>query len=74
MTDNNLNHEAPLSTPKAASYCGLAPSTLEKMRVTGGGPVYLQLSARKVGYDIRDLDAWKATRRRSSTSDRGGAQ
>lgn len=71
MSEDPWSWEAPLSSPNAAAYCGLAPSTFEKLRVTGGGPVYLQLGPRKVGYDRHDLDAWKAKRRRSSTSDSG---
>ena len=29
-----------LRTPEAAAYLGLSPSTLEKLRLYGGGPVY----------------------------------
>jgi hypothetical protein len=43
--------------------------TLEKYRLRGGGPPYFKLSAHLVVYDVTDLDAWLASRRRSSTSD-----
>ena len=56
-----------LSTPDAATYCGSSASTLEKLRVYGGGPAYLKLG-RRVGYDVADLDAWLASCRRRSTS------
>lgn len=47
-----------LRTPGAAEYVGLAPATLEKMRVHGGGPRFLRLGGRAVGYAIEDLDTW----------------
>lgn len=61
-----------LKTPEAATHLGLAPTTLEKHRCYGTGPVFRKLGGRIV-YAIADLDAWaeKATRR--STSDPGSA-
>ncbi|MDG2571044.1 helix-turn-helix domain-containing protein [Vibrio parahaemolyticus] len=56
-----------LSTPEAASYLGLGKSTLDKLRLTGGGPAYSQLGKRVV-YDPADLDAWFARHKRTSTS------
>ena len=47
-----------LRTSQAAQYVGLSPSTLEKKRLTGGGPRFIRLGGRAVGYDIRDLDSW----------------
>ena len=61
-----------LAVDEAAAYTGLSASTLNKLRVFGGGPAFLKLGAR-VAYDTRDLDAWLATRRRQSTSDLGTA-
>jgi predicted DNA-binding transcriptional regulator AlpA len=68
-----------LRTPDAARYLGLTASTLEKMRLTGGGPRFIRLGFRAVGYAIGDLDAFIDGRRRCSTSDpgtrqRGGSQ
>jgi len=57
-----------LRTPKAAEYLGCAKSTLEKKRVTGGGPPFIKLSRGVVVYDTRELDAWMAQRRATSTS------
>lgn len=59
---------ARLRTRAAAVYVGLGASTLEKLRVTGGGPPYAKLG-KVVVYDPVDLDAWIAARRRRSTSD-----
>jgi predicted DNA-binding transcriptional regulator AlpA len=59
-----------LNVEAAAGYTGISASTLNKLRVFGGGPVFLKLG-RRVAYDIADLDAWLAARRRRSTSDHG---
>lgn len=69
MTNSN---EAPIRMPVdgAAAYTGLSVSTLNKLRVFGGGPVFLKLG-RRVAYDVADLDAWLASKRRTSTSDDG---
>ena len=61
-----------IRTSQAAEYIGLAKSTLEKLRLTGGGPVFSKLG-RTVVYDRTDLDAWVASRRRESTSDNAAA-
>jgi predicted DNA-binding transcriptional regulator AlpA len=61
-----------LRVPEAAAYIGLSSSTLAKMRLRGDGPIFLKLN-RAVAYDVRDLDAWLAGRRRVSTSDPGQA-
>ena len=63
-----------LRTPAAASYCGLSPRTLEKLRLKGDGPLFSSPpGCRFVIYDRADLDAWVATGRRRSTSDTPGA-
>jgi hypothetical protein len=62
-----LSSSIALKTPAAADYCGLAASTLEKLRVSGGGPAYIKLG-RRVVYHRDDLDAWLGTMRRQSTS------
>jgi predicted DNA-binding transcriptional regulator AlpA len=56
-----------LTTGEAAAVLGLSASYLNKMRVTGCGPVFLKLS-RAVRYTQADLDAWISSRRHSSTS------
>ncbi len=55
-------------TQAAADYLGLSKSTLEKMRVTGLGPVYSALG-RVVVYDVDELDAYVDARKRRSTSE-----
>ena len=62
-----------LDTAKAANYTGLSASTLNKLRVFGGGPVYLKLG-RRVAYEPAALDEWLSTKRRTSTSDLGAGK
>jgi predicted DNA-binding transcriptional regulator AlpA len=61
-------HRNMLRTADAARYTGLAKSTLEKLRVTGGGCRYIRIG-RVVVYDPDDIDTWLAAHRRRSTSD-----
>ena len=56
-------------TPKrAAQWLGLAESTLAKLRLSGAGPTYVKLGARRVGYLEDDLTTWVTAKRFSSTS------
>lgn len=65
MTPNT--HRAKLRTPAASAYCGSTESTFNKLRLTGGGPIYITIG-RTVVYDPDDLDAWLSKHRRLSTS------
>lgn len=38
------------STKQAAAMLGVCTKTLQTLRVRGGGPEYLRIGARKVGY------------------------
>ena len=69
MTASTANtNRAKLRTRAAAAYTGLAESTLEKLRVHGGGSPYMRVG-RVVVYDPDDLDIWLASHKRTSTSD-----
>ncbi|WP_299478093.1 helix-turn-helix domain-containing protein [uncultured Roseibium sp.] len=57
-----------LTTRDVADYLGLAVSTLNKMRLSGNGPTFIKLGPRRVVYDLQDVEAWVAARRRKSTS------
>jgi excisionase family DNA binding protein len=65
--DDTFGVTRKLSVVEAADYLGVSKSTLDKLRVSGGGPAYLQLG-RRVVYDPGDLEAWVASKRRASTS------
>jgi hypothetical protein len=52
----------------AARCCGVSPRTLEKWRVSGDGPPFYKVG-KKVVYDVDELNAWMASRRRRNTSE-----
>jgi predicted DNA-binding transcriptional regulator AlpA len=62
--------ERNLSVDGAAQYLVVSRSFLNKLRVTGGGPVFFKIGSRIV-YALSDLDEWLAARRRTSTADTG---
>ena len=57
-----------LNTRQAAKLIGLSPSTLNRMRVTGEGPLYAK-AGRRVLYDRADLVAWVNDRKRRFTAE-----
>jgi hypothetical protein len=57
---------------EAAAFIKGSPRTLEKLRVTGGGPPFRKIGSRVI-YHIDDLTAWVEARKRTSTSDQGAA-
>jgi hypothetical protein len=57
----------------AAEYLGIGVGTLNKLRLTGGGPIYSKLLGGVVLYDVADLDAWAEARKVRSTSQRPAA-
>jgi hypothetical protein len=65
--DKPLNAARPLSRKEASAYLlsrhgiSRAPSTLAKLAVSGGGPVFRKINCRAVVYDIADLDTWAAS-------------
>ena len=69
MNDNASSY---MSTREAAAFLGLSPRTLDRYRVSGGGPVFRKFGS-SVRYARADLESWASARRRSSTSDDGDA-
>ena len=70
---NMQNAQNQIWTPKqAAAWLGLSESTMAKQRLTGSGPVYIKLGARRVGYREADLEAWVQANRCRSTSEYAG--
>ena len=57
-----------LTTKLAAAFLGLKPSTLERWRSKGEGPVFHKIGGR-IYYTRADLDAWIESRRRRSTAE-----
>lgn len=67
MTESPKTYRPKLRTAEASAYCGSSESTFTKLRLTGGGPIYITIG-RTVVYDPDDLDSWLNSRRRKSTS------
>lgn len=61
-----------LRTPAAAEHLNGSVSWLNKLRMTGDGPLYSKLG-RIVLYNIDDLDRWVTANRRHSTSEDASA-
>jgi predicted DNA-binding transcriptional regulator AlpA len=62
-----INADRLLTTSDAADHLSLGVHRLEKLRLSGGGPVFVKLG-RSVRYERSALDAWIAASRRRSTS------
>jgi predicted DNA-binding transcriptional regulator AlpA len=56
-----------LNTKEAAQYIGLSKSSLDKLRIYGGGPLFIKVGARIV-YDRTDIDSWLASKKIANTS------
>jgi hypothetical protein len=56
-----------LNVSQAATYTSLSKSSLDKLRIYGGGPLYIKVGARVV-YDSVDLDTWLIGRKVANTS------
>lgn len=54
---------------EAAERIGSSPATLQKWRSEGGGPVFVKLGRRKVGYTASSLSTWLASRTATSCAD-----
>ncbi len=56
---------------EVAAILGVSVRTLEGWRLRGGGPAFVQISARACRYRKSILETWIASRSRRSTSDPG---
>ncbi|MDD2325429.1 MAG: DNA-binding protein [Alphaproteobacteria bacterium] len=61
--------ETLLTEQQAAAFIGHETRTLQKWRVAGNGPVYVNFSRRSVRYRRRDLLAFVEAHTCTSTSD-----
>jgi excisionase family DNA binding protein len=59
-----------LTQTEAARLLRLSERTLERLRVSGGGPLFVK-AGHLVRYREADLEAWIASRVVSSTSEQG---
>lgn len=61
------SHRPPVDTKSAADYTGFAEGYLNKLRCSGGGPIFIKKRG-IIRYDLDDLDAWLASLKQRSTS------
>ncbi len=57
-----------LNQREASAFLRLSERTLERLRLTGGGPRFAK-AGRRVVYRVEDLEAWITERLRHSTSE-----
>lgn len=57
-----------LSRREAALYLQVSERTLERWALEGGGPAFVRLGTRRVGYTIETLNTWLRTRSFATTS------
>jgi hypothetical protein len=67
-TGHEAEGAAVMTEAEAARSLRLSVRSLQRYRIVGGGPVYLRLGERRIGYRRADLDAWINSRRVTSTS------
>lgn len=67
-SDDTKPHRPPIDTPAAATYTGFTEGYLNKLRVKGGGPVFIKKNG-TVRYDPDDLDAWLSAGKVKTTSE-----
>ena len=68
-TEQEAMAAALLTTAEAAAQLQLSPRTLEGLRQRGGGPAYVEVSRRRIRYQVADLESWISSRRYTSTAD-----
>jgi hypothetical protein len=57
-----------LGAREAAAFLGVSASMLNKLRCSGGGPIFCKIGRRCV-YDLGDLENWVASRKHQHTSE-----
>lgn len=57
-----------INAEQAATILNISPSTLAKMRLSGGSPRYIKLG-RRVAYRPADIEAWIEAQSFGSTSE-----
>lgn len=62
------NRPSVVSEADAAKAVGLSLRTIQRLRQDGGGPPYVQLTERRIGYTDDALSSWLHSRTVASTS------
>lgn len=53
---------------EAGKMLGLSLRTMQRLRLDGGGPAFVKLTDRRIGYSVETLQLWLRTREVASTS------
>ena len=65
------NPKRVLRPKEAAEWLGCSVNFLEKLRCYGGGPRFIRVGKRTLGYDIEDLQAWLESKKVANTTEAG---
>lgn len=57
-----------LTEAEISEWLGLSQPTLSRLRRTGGGPAFVRLSARRIGYRRGAVQAWLDERERANVA------
>lgn len=68
MTRSDTAAPRLLNVNEAADRLGVSVSYLNKLRLSGNGPMFIKLGSRRVVYDPADLSRWLDACRRQSTA------
>ena len=63
MSQSDSVDDGMLTRQQAAEYCGVPAAFLRSAWKKGIGPTVFRFTQKTVRYDVRDLDAWKSSRR-----------
>jgi hypothetical protein len=63
-----------ITEAEAAKMLRLSGRTLQRMRLEGGGPAFVKLTDRRVGYTLGALAAWVNSRSVANTAQHLGAK
>lgn len=62
-----------ISETEAAKMLCLSVRTIQRLRLEGGGPRFVKLTGRRVGYTIGDIQTWVRARSVANTAPTPGA-
>jgi predicted DNA-binding transcriptional regulator AlpA len=71
ITLSRLITDPIFSESETAEVTGLSPSNLGRMNKRGDGPTRVQLSPRRVGSRLHNVEEWLASRTPGSAQERG---
>lgn len=64
----SFNAHLVVTESEAAQMLRLSPRSLQRLRLVGDGPAYVNLTPGRIGYPLANLQAWLAARTVTSTA------